>query len=520
MPQLTITLDHGKVSKQWIGAGAMRRSSRFQTLSLAVALVLLAVIVIGLQFREAENGADSAPRLALLQLMEKGDYAAVADRLAQVRSGVEPEGAGDSVLLRHMYAFSSSNPELLPVLEKWLAAAPNSSIAHLAMGMHLRHFSHLRRGGENVGETSEGQWEGMYSYAEKAAFHYQKATELDASNTLAWNFLANLPGRIRPQGIDWDSVLETHAPYSESTWYQALFKAQPKWGGSIFRLQALLGKLEQRVDQNPSLKRLRGFDQFAIADEHYFNGDFKASRAACERAVNQGRHPRFLHMCAMAYNRLEDYSIALSMIDEALAESPEDTRFMEQRARILRNLDRMDEALEMLDRSLRYDGQDPDALEHKALYLMQENLLDEALQAIEAARVHGDHDNDIHVLESRINYAAGYYEKAAKSAERGVELTRNESYPLLRLAMAYNKLFDCPNLHDALRAFLASCRMHDDCRQTNTKWATGTLELMETHPACEAWRQQRDLSESAGTEEVQARSAPDRPLNLHFGVST
>ena len=397
-----------------------------------------------------------------------------------------------------MYAFSSSNPELLPVLEAWIDAEPESTIAHLALGMHLRHLSHLRRGGELVGSTSAGQFSGMYDYAEKAAFHYHKAVELDDSNSLAWAFLVNLPSSIRPTDATWDRVLNEHARLSESAWYQALFKAQPKWGGSIFRLQTLLATLEQRVEDNPRLASLRGFDQFAIADEHFYDGNYQAAQASCERAIKAGSHPRFRDMCAMAYRRLEDYPTALEMIDEALADAPEDTGFFEERARILRKMDRVDEALAMLNSSLRYDSHDPSTLQQKALYLLKLNRLDEALDALETARVYGDDDTDLHALASRVNYSAGYYEQAAKNARRAAELAPNESYPLLRQAMAYNKLFDCPNLHDALTGYLASCDLYQDCGDKNHAWAVEVLEIMQTHPACAAWQKARqaDSAES------------------------
>lgn len=443
-------------------------------------------------FHHPRNAEGSQLRLEILELIEQGHHAEVSKRLAGAYAAIGPDGAGDRALVLQMYAFSSSNPELLPVLEAWIDAEPESTIAHLALGMHLRHLSHLWRGAELVGSTSAGQFSGMYNYAEKAAFHYRKAVELDDSNSLAWAFLANLPSSMRPADATWDSVLNEHARLSESAWYQALFKAQPKWGGSIFRLQALLAKLEERIEANPRLASLRGFDQFAIADEHFYDGNYQAARASCERAMKAGSHARFRDMCAMAYRRLKDYPAALQMIDDALEDSPEDTGFFEERARILRKMDRVEEALAMLNSSLRYDSHDPSTLQQKARYLLDLNRLDEALKALETARVYGNDDTDLHTLASRVNFSAGYYEKSATSARRAAELAPNESFPLLRLAMAYNKLFDCPELHDAAKAYLTSCETHRDCSDGNRDWAGQILEIMQTHPACAEWQNARE----------------------------
>lgn len=458
---------------------------------------LMAALAYQAYVHQPGNEHGSQLRLEILELVEQGEHAEVARRLASAYAAIGPGGAGDRDLLLQMYAFSSSNPELLPTLENWIETEPDSTIAHLALGMHLRHLSHLRRGRELVGSTSSGQFAGMYDYADKAAFHYRRAVELDDSNSLAWAFLANLPSNLRTADTTWDRVLSDHAPLSESAWYQALFKAQPKWGGSIFRLQELLATLEVRVAANPRLAALKGFDQFAIADEHFYDGNYQAARASCERAIKAGSHSRFRDMCAMAYRRLEDYPAALRMIDEALEDSPEDTGFFEERARILRLMDRTDEALAMLDSALRYDSHDPSTLQQKARYLMDLNRLDEALEALEIARVYGDDDTDLHALASRVNFNAGYYENAATSASRAAELAPNESYPLLRLAMAYNKLFDCPNLHDASKAYLASCEMYRDCSEGNFEWAEQLLEIMQTHPACADWQKAQEANPAA-----------------------
>jgi len=459
-------------------------------------LGLMAALAYLAYFHQPGDADHDRPRLEILEFVEQGRHGEVARRLADVYAGIGPGGAGDRELLLQMYAFSSSNPELLPALEAWVDAEPESTIAHLALGMHLRHLSHLSRGRELVGSTSTGQFAGMYDYAEKAAFHYRKAVELDASNSLAWAFLANLPSSMRTADTTWNRVLAEHAPLSESAWYQALFKAQPKWGGSIFRLQELLATLEERIADNPRLASLRGFDQFAIADEHFYDGNYQAARASCERAMKAGSHSRFRDMCAMAYRRLEDYPTALQLIDEALEDSPEDTGFFEERARILRKMNRMDEALAMLDSALRYDSLDPSTLQSKARYLLELNRLDEALEALETARVYGDNDTDLHTLASRVNYNAGYYEQAAASARRAAELAPDESFPLMRLAMAYNKLFDCPNLHDAAAAYVASCETRGDCSKTNHDWAEQVLEVMQTHPACAEWQKAREANSS------------------------
>lgn len=100
------------------------------------------------------------------------------------------------------------------------------------------------------------------------------------------------------------------------------------------------------------------------------------------------------------------------------------------------------------------------------------------------------------------HYNAGYYEEAGRNARRAAELAPNESYPLLRLAMAYNKQFDCAKLHEAISSFLASCKSNRDCSETNIEWGQDSLEVIETLPTCEQWRQQRNAPAHTSNDEI------------------
>jgi len=457
----------------------------------AIALVFLACCAATF-FVAACSTSDGPPlpRLETIRLIEAGQLDEVEALLREARARIGEGGSEDQALMARLQAFSSSDPEWTPRLKRWVEQAPDSSLAHLALGLHYRHISFKLRDGDVIQHTNEQSLAGMRDYAARAAEHYHEAARLDPKNPIPWAFLANLPSSTRPAHVTWEKVLNEHAPLSESAWYLALNKAQPKWGGSILEIQRLLQILEKRIENNPGLSRLRGYDQFAIADRHHWDGHQAAALASCRRAIDQGDHPRYKRMCAYILRKLGRHEEALEMIEHALEQAPEDVDLLRQRARSLFDLGRSEEAIAVMDRVLVYRPYDPQVLRHMAHYLGESNQLDRAFELIERARVYGDHDDETHDLAARLHFDAGRYEQSAESARRALELSRNRSWPHMRLAYAYNKLFDCDNLHASLNDYLASCARLNDCSGSNMDWARQTLQAVQTHPACAAWREQ------------------------------
>lgn len=442
-----------------------------------------------------EPHGPALPKFHTMQLVEAGSLDEVKDLLMKARERVEPGGTNDRALMIRLQAFSRSDPQWTPRLEEWVENSPDSWLAHLALGLHYRHISFKLRDRDVIRHTNEQSLAGMRDFAALAANHYREAARLDPENPIAWAFLANLPSSIRPPDMTWDKLLDARAPLSESAWYLALNKALPKWGGSIVQIMNRLQLLEQRIETNPKLARLRGFEQYAIADRHYWDDHYEAALTSCKRAIDAGNHPEYRRMCAFALHKLDRHEEALEMIDLALEQSPEDADFLRQRARSLDALGRIDQAIEVMNRVLEYQPYDPSALRHMIYYLAEQNQLDEAFELLERARVYGDADDETHDLAARLYYDAGRYDESAESARIALKLSRNRSLPYIRLANAYNKLSDCANLHATLNDFLASCARLNDCSRSNMKWAEQTLQTVKTHPACAAWREQVENTE-------------------------
>lgn len=463
----------------------MRRTIPTQVIALACALTILAA---GCRTDSPGPTADYKPKLEILELLESGSLVQVEELLDEARESVREGGAGDRLLMQRLQAFSSSDPELGRLLREWVETQPESALAHLALGLHLRHIGFKFRSGELIRHMNEHEMAAYTDFASQAAVHYLEAARLDPRNPLVWGFLANLPASSRPIDIDWDTVLEQHAPLSESVWYMALFKAKPKWGGSIFRLQDLLQRLEERIEANPELAALRGFDQHAIADRHFWNGHYGATMTSCQRAIDMGGLAKYREICSFALRELGRLDEALAMIDRAIEDSPEEVNYLAERARVLEAMQRWEEAAATMHKVLRYRPYDPGMLRQTSFYLEKINRLDEAFELLARAMHFGEFDDRTHDSLAGLHYIARNYAESAESARRSLELSRNKSWPYMRLANAYGGLVDCGNMHRALNDFLRSCKALNDCSQENLDWAHDTLETIATHSVCEEWR--------------------------------
>ncbi len=474
----------------------MRTRLLARTGALACALIILAA---GCRSDSAAppSGTAYKPKLEILELLESGSSAEAEALLNQAREAVREGGAGDRLLMQRLQAFSSSDPELGRLLREWVASDPESALAHLALGLHLRHISFKLRSGEVIRKTNEYQLAESRDFASQAAVHYRESARLDPKNPIIWGFLANLPDSSRPAGLDWDVVLEQHAPLSESVWYMALFNAQPKWGGSIFRLQDLLQRLESRIEANPELAALRGFDQFAIADRQYWNGHHAAALASCRRAVGMGGLAKYREMCSFALLKLGRLDEALEMISLAVADSPEDVNYLAERARVLEAMKRWEEATATMQKVLRYRPYDPGMLRQTAFYLEKLDRMDEAFALMERAMHFGEFDDRTHDALARLHYSARNYAESAESARRSLELSRNKSRPYMQLANAYGGLADCGNMHRALHDFLQSCDALNDCSTQNLEWAHDSLKTIQTHSICQEWREKASTVEAS-----------------------
>ncbi|MFU8832889.1 MAG: tetratricopeptide repeat protein [Wenzhouxiangella sp.] len=424
------------------------------------------------------------PRLELIETIERGDFAQAEQLLASARVQIGPGGSNDSVLLDHLRAFQSTDPEMSTILERWLDQDPESIMAQLAMGTHHRHLGASYRGTDGARHVTDRQREQFLDGASRAAGYFYRVRELDPENSVVQMFLANLPDSVRGPEINWDVVLDEYAPLSESAWFQVLFRSQAKYGGSIARTQALLERMEPRIAENPALAQLRGFDHYALADRLRTRGEFSAALAQVEIALEHGDHPEYHYMHGLLLGAVGRDQEALAVVERALEFHPEYVKLLRERARVWAAGGRHKEAIELLSQAIRYDPLESDIMRQKAGYLYYRDHPRAAFEALDDALVFGADQGRVWTYRAQIHFELGEYENARDAALRAIEVNPQRSRGRLRLLMAYNKLYDCGNLVAEAQRYIAGCRINRDCPEANVEWARDIEKTAAGHPAC------------------------------------
>ena len=75
-------------------------------------------------------------------------------------------------------AFSTADPELLPQLDAWVMASPDSFAPHLARGAYWVDAGYARRGARWASETHQSNFEAMEDAHQRAMANLEKALEI------------------------------------------------------------------------------------------------------------------------------------------------------------------------------------------------------------------------------------------------------------------------------------------------------------------------------------------------------
>ena len=224
-----------------------------------------------------------------------------------------PMDAGD--------AFSSAEPAILPALDAWVAATPDSFAPYLARATHWVDTAHARRGSRTIKETPAADIELMTD-----AFAHAKA-DLDRGLTLRPKLVAAQRLRI---------VMARHegnAKLAEGTISAALaacpscyrvrvtyiVNSVPRWGGSYADLATFVRRSQT---SGPLMKLLPGFIDLGHAEDFSDAKKLEPALAALDHACSLGERWEFLSERGEVQSRLGDKDKGLADIEHAATLCP------------------------------------------------------------------------------------------------------------------------------------------------------------------------------------------------------
>src|SRR5207247_2540126 len=117
-------------------------------------------------------------RAALRSLLRAERYADLTRYFEQLQTAFETDPKKEYWISDAPSAFASAEAELLPLLDAWVAASPQSFAPYLARGAYRVHLGFARRGARWAKETHESDFAAMADAHKKAYVDLEQALSI------------------------------------------------------------------------------------------------------------------------------------------------------------------------------------------------------------------------------------------------------------------------------------------------------------------------------------------------------
>ncbi len=233
---------------------------------------------------------------ALRQLLLDQHYDELDALLEQYRVQFVWDVAHQEVALVQAYkSFEIEDSKIIAQLDAWIAAQPGSYQAYTA-----RTYCFRRRGWDARGEafskdTKPEQFEAMNRFFVQAEQDARTALKLQPNSMAPYRVLvdiarADIGDKLR---APLEEGLRKY-PASYNLRAIALFDLQPKWGGSLDRMEAFAQAAQAYAAQNPRLKILLGYPDWARGQDLYRAERYQEAYDDYNKALQYGDEGDFL----------------------------------------------------------------------------------------------------------------------------------------------------------------------------------------------------------------------------------
>ena len=178
----------------------------------------------------------------------------MADALQAQRT--QPEARG---LLDRTYNndFRDASPDMRGILDAWKRQSPNSAFAYAASGVAYVFAARQMRGADTTWRTSGNQFVGMGNLLQRADGDFGNALALNPQLTPVYASMVE-SGTYGSRRYGFTAAYKGLAvdPANFAIYVRLMQLSEPKWGGSIARMQQVAAQAQAHVPQNPLLSLL------------------------------------------------------------------------------------------------------------------------------------------------------------------------------------------------------------------------------------------------------------------------
>jgi tetratricopeptide (TPR) repeat protein len=302
-------------------------------------------------------------RAGMRALLAARDFEALTSYFEQLQSAFAadprkeywPDDAAES--------FESAEPEILPSLDAWVAAKPDSFAPYLARGSHWLAAAWARRGRLYRDETPDEDMRAMRAAADRAMADFDRALALRSGlvSAMRLEMKAALPISDHARGARMRVQAFAACPgclHVRTTYLNSLI---PRWGGSYPAIQAYVDTLSPH--DNPRFRALGGyvdFDLASVAVPGTGPKRFDTVLADVDRALLHGDYWEYLYLRARTLRGLTRFDEALVTLNRADALRPMNPAVLSERAALHANRKEWIAAGRDLLTALRIDPAEPD----------------------------------------------------------------------------------------------------------------------------------------------------------------
>jgi tetratricopeptide (TPR) repeat protein len=300
-------------------------------------------------------------RAALRSLLWHKRYADLTRYLEEFQAAFEvdprreywPADAGE--------AFTSAEPSLLPALDAWVEATPESFAPYLARGNHWVDVAYARRGTQWARDTAPEQFVAMEEALKRGMADLDHAISLRPRLVAAWRtkiraLKSRATGPEMRQAVN-AALAVCPACFQVRATYMA--SLVPRWGGSYEAMRGFAQEGDAAL--NPRLRLLPGYIDEDRANLLRIDQKYAEALTAIERACALGEYWEFLEERARIRDRLKDGTGAMTDVERAFAARPGHPRLVILRAYLHYRAQRWEPAGRDLLAGLRMDPTDDTA---------------------------------------------------------------------------------------------------------------------------------------------------------------
>jgi tetratricopeptide (TPR) repeat protein len=457
--------------------------------ALRALALLLAVLVPCWAGAPAGAGEATADRDAILGMLAASEFDELDRHLNLINDAVNDDARPDADLSRAFRAFATSDPALLPQLDAWVEARPESAMALIARGVHEFHRLGILRYVEPFTEASAPLAEDIQARQKAAFIDVQKG--LGIKQTIATGFVWSLDTFIRWGQMheieQWYRIAINDLPASAAIHRSYLSSFAPwrqggaSWQESMGRLEAAWGSLRKGFGADPDFAWLAGYLDYVKGEASRLQERPDEALAFFDAAVAASADPEYFLGRGRAHLALGNHDAALADFDDALRLDPLSAPAFHGRAMVRDALGQSAESVADLDAAIALDPDNPLYLTDRARFLRELGREEEARRDIDAALRFGKYDPWVQVWRGTL-YETADPAVAAAAFERAAALAPAKPAYLKRYAQFLLRREDCAAVAVVAR-YREACPLTAGCGVSAIE-LSGESDALQAKLAC------------------------------------